>query len=72
MATEPTPVLNADIDTQLRERQSRMLDSIEASQDAKAIAAAFRTLVEFARPKPPQQVNLGGGVGVSVTSVEDE
>lgn len=65
------PIQNADIDAQLTKRMPGMLDAVEASLDAKAIAAAFRTLVEFSRPKPPTQVNLGG-VGVSVTSVEDD
>lgn len=63
--------INPDIDTELKNRMGRMLDKVEGSDDPKAIAAAFRTLVEFSRPKPPQVLDLGG-VNLNLTTIGEK
>jgi hypothetical protein len=59
---------NADIAAQLDGRMVSMLDAVEKSQDAKAIAAAFRTLVEYSKSKPAQKIE-GAGFSVTISSV---
>jgi hypothetical protein len=63
--------INKDISDQLDKRMETMLDKVEASEDPKAIAAAFRTLVEFSRPKPPQVLEIGG-VTANLTTIGEK
>jgi hypothetical protein len=70
MADNPQST-NPDIEQQLVKRMDTMLDTVEKSGDAKAIAAGFRTLVEFARSKPPQ-LHQFAGIELNVTSVADQ
>ena len=60
-----------DLGEQLDKRTEGMLDKIEGSGDPKAIAAAFRTLVEWSRQKPAVKIE-GSGLSVNITSVADK
>lgn len=57
-----------DIGKLLDDRAIRIIDKIEETGDSRALSSLFRTLVEWGRSKPAQEIDFKN-LGVTITPV---